>query len=65
MTESQNGDWNLNAEQLLRPVTVRQMLDAIPAHTGANLAIDGNEFVHASGQTSLQQLRPDTDHFAY
>jgi hypothetical protein len=40
------------------------MLDAIPAHTGANLAIDGNEFVHASGQTSLQQ-RQDADAFAY
>jgi hypothetical protein len=40
------------------------MLDAIPAHTGANLAIDGNEFVHVSEQTSLQQ-RQNPDAFAY
>ncbi|KIM87162.1 hypothetical protein PILCRDRAFT_302207 [Piloderma croceum F 1598] len=51
-----NGNWNANAEQLLRPVTVRQMLDAIPAHTGANLAIDGNEFVHITTVAHLVKL---------
>lgn len=45
----QNGQLNDNAEQLLRPVTVQQILGARRGHSAAKLAIDGNEVAYASG----------------